>query len=62
MSNFYPVNGIDLFFQSKKYIINTAKDPRPPTAFSVPNRKLEVGRRRRRKSQSDDPRYCKGRG
>ena len=48
----------------------TAKDPRPPTAFSVPkiNKKLEVGRRRRRrrrrgrKSQSEDPRYHKGRG
>ena len=45
----------------------TAKNPRPPMAFSVPNRnkKLEVvrrrrRRRRRRKSQSEDPRYCKG--
>ena len=46
----------------------TAKDPHPPTAFSVPNRnkKLKVGRnrkrsrKRRRKCQSEDPRYHKG--
>ena len=44
----------------------TAKDQRPPTAFSVPkrNKKLEVGRkrRRRRKSPSVDPCYHKGMG
>ena len=36
----------------------------PPTAFSVPkrNKKLVVWRRRRRKSQSEDPCYRKGRG
>ena len=40
----------------------TAKDP--PTALYVPNRnkKLEVGRKRRRKSQSEDPHSARGVG
>ena len=47
-------------------IAYSAKDPHPlPTAFFVPKRNtqmLEVWRRRRIKSQSEDPRYRKGRG
>ena len=50
----------------KNKMAYTAKDPRPPTAFSVPkrNKKLVVWRRgrRRKNSQSEDPHYCKGRG
>ena len=38
--------------------------PMPLTAFSVPNRNqnLEVGRKRRRNCQSENPRYCKEHG
>ena len=63
--------GIVIFtIQYKNKMAYTAKDPRPPMAFSVPNRnvlwpnrnnKLEGGRKLL-KCPSEDPRYRKGRG
>ena len=45
-------------------IAYTAKDPRPPTVFSVPNRnkKLEVGRRRREEEKVSLKTHATARG